>query len=493
MTPTTRLAVVGALVIGVVLVGGAATLLGGPGAGTTTPTDGSAGTPSTNPTVQPAPTGTPEPPVHGRVLDGCGVIDEPGRYVLTADIASDHERCLTVSASDVVLDGRSHTVRGSGIAGITVTGETQLSNVSVRNVSVGGWDYGIYYEGVVGGTVADVVADENQLDGVRLVRVEETAVRRVSANRNRFGGISLDRATAVLVVDARVRDNTDGVAVTNGSDRTTISRTIAAGNTNQGLFVWDSSDVILGGNTVLASPRAISVIGATDTDIRRNEVSNSVAGVSVQGGESLRVADNVVVENRYGIRVRFTTDASVTGNRVTGSEFHGIDLFAANSTRITNTTVHDSGFDGVNLRRSPGNELVGNDIADNGGDGIVLSFGSDGNHVVANELARNRRGIAVVLSSVGNRIADNTLTANSLGVVVRVPGRNRLTGNHARGGDRGFVVSEATDAVLDGNLASENGIGYVVDQTRPVLETNRAENNGEAVRRESVSEQESTA
>lgn len=44
-------------------------------------------------------------------VDSCTTIDEPGRYELTKDItASDENNCIEITASNVILDGREHTI-----------------------------------------------------------------------------------------------------------------------------------------------------------------------------------------------------------------------------------------------------------------------------------------------------------------------------------------------------------------------------------------------
>lgn len=46
-------------------------------------------------------------------ISECTSLDEPGEYVLEADIAADGD-CFTIDAPDVTLRGNGHTISGDG-------------------------------------------------------------------------------------------------------------------------------------------------------------------------------------------------------------------------------------------------------------------------------------------------------------------------------------------------------------------------------------------
>lgn len=361
-------------------------------------------TPSTNP--------SDPPPVEDRTLEECRVIDEPGRYELVADLHPNSlDRCVVVTASDVVLDGQGYTVEGNGTAGIAVGGETRLTNVTIENVSVAGWEFGVHYNWTAESRIENVTATANGIDGIRLEATERTLVTRTSATRNRFGGISLSRSPENRLRSNEVRGNTDGIAVTDNSTGTVVRETTAIANSNQGIFVWSSGNVTVERSTVVLSPRGISVMGSPGTTLVHNELSQNLAGISVQGSNGITIGNNTATNNRYGFRLRFVDRGTLSDNVVRSSEFHGIDLFSSTRVTVENTTVTASGYYGINLRRSTRNVLLDNVINGSDGSGIVLAFDSDNNRVLKNQLNRNRRGI-VVFSSDGNELSNNSVNSH---------------------------------------------------------------------------------
>lgn len=123
-------------------------------------------------------------------IDSCTTITEPGEYVLTSDIGGREVRlsqsCLRITVSDVRLSGRGHRIAGIGVSdttGIAVNGTTVLRNVTLQNVTVTGWNQGIYLENVSRSNVYDVTVRRNAF-GIILHNVSHTTFRNCRFSRN---------------------------------------------------------------------------------------------------------------------------------------------------------------------------------------------------------------------------------------------------------------------------------------------------------------------
>ena len=134
------------------------------------------------------PTATPDPgPTEIR---SCAAIDEAGTYVLAADIENaDEKSCLRIRASDVRVRGAGHRIDGppalSATEGVSIAG-ANTSNVTVRNLTVTEWVYGVRVEGVSnvtvrGTTVADAVS------AIRVDRSRDVTVDRARTANNYEG------------------------------------------------------------------------------------------------------------------------------------------------------------------------------------------------------------------------------------------------------------------------------------------------------------------
>ena len=77
-------------------------------------------------------------------------ITSPGTYVLQNDIMTSPKLiCINISSSDVIFDGNFYTIDGvdaAGTYGIYVHNNNEaLQNVTVRNVRMQDWQYGIFF------------------------------------------------------------------------------------------------------------------------------------------------------------------------------------------------------------------------------------------------------------------------------------------------------------------------------------------------------------
>jgi parallel beta-helix repeat protein len=141
-------------------------------------------------------------------IDSCTTIDQPGTYVLTAEIENAgntaiSQSCIEITADDVTLDGGGHLIDGRGEShtnGIAVLG---AEGVTVENVEVDDWHAGIFVsEGSV--TVRDVRTFSNAY------------------------GLRLENSTGATVENSTVEENLVGIYTDN--ENLTVNETTFSGN-----------------------------------------------------------------------------------------------------------------------------------------------------------------------------------------------------------------------------------------------------------------------
>gem|GEM_PF-1114374 len=237
-------------------------------------------------------------------ISTCGVIDQPGVYTLTADIARDvTDHCLNITASNVVLDGQGHLIDGRAVHNTdTAVYATGVSNITIRNLRVTNNDYGI-----------------------RLVGVTNATLRNVSGFGTTDNGIYLQSTANVTVTDSRFADTTVGVSVL-GSSQVSITDTHVT-ETDAGVELW--------GRT-------------TQTHITNTTITDSTTGISIlpYAGEP-------------------PTETTIANTTITRSET-GVDLWSrgdtrpATATRVLNTTINTT--TGAAVRTEDGARLALQDV-----------------------------------------------------------------------------------------------------------------------------------
>ena len=303
-------------------------------------------------------------------VDSCTEIAEPGEYELAEDIIdSEAGTCIEITSDDVTFDGDDHRIDGTGAfgsAGIVVRadGDRTISNVTVRNVTVTGWDDAIRYIDAEGGTVVGTEVADSRV-GLSLLNAGEIRIEENVARENRLRGISLMEASANnTLVDNDVSDNDlFGIHLVEGG---------ATNNT-------------LADNRATGNEFGVVLVGAHGNEIRGTETrDNRIAGIWLSGADDNLVTGNHVSDRFYGIFLE---------NLASGNE-------------VTNNTADDTEV-GIRLRSADGNAITGNTV-DGSGDHAILLISSDDNQVHDNRGMDNERGVGTIRSS-GNEVRNNTV------------------------------------------------------------------------------------
>jgi hypothetical protein len=202
-------------------------------------------------------------------LSACTIIADPGYYVLTTDLESETDGCLEIVASDVVLDGDGHTVRGASqlvqgsraVAVGPVENEPRLENVTVRDLSVVNWVSGVVYDDVVDGAIVDVTTFQT-VDGVT-VRDSRSVTVTGARVRNGCVGMSVVRSAHVDVRDTTMRwFTTVGLSVVD-SHAVTVSN-VAVSDVDVGVALYRTEDVAFDNVTVTDAEGNEVVVESTD-------------------------------------------------------------------------------------------------------------------------------------------------------------------------------------------------------------------------------------
>jgi parallel beta-helix repeat protein len=139
-----------------------------------------------------SPTITSVSPVEGAqsTVDSCTTIDEPGTYVLTADVDNGggtaiSQACIEITADGVTFDGNGHTIDGRGVSHTKGVAVVNAQNVTVTNFEVTDWHSGVLVENG-SATVRDVHTVSNAY-GVRLENASPSTVADNTVESNLVG------------------------------------------------------------------------------------------------------------------------------------------------------------------------------------------------------------------------------------------------------------------------------------------------------------------
>lgn len=253
--------------------------------------------------------GTLETQQDATEIDSCTTITDPGRYVLTDDIQdTDADTCIDIRASDVVLDGNGSTIDSNltesdfegfqeevetngtfpwedrwARIGIAVTGPEAPSNVTVQNVEVSEWFFGIYAANRTAQVSVQNVTSRNNADGISFYNAEDVTVTD-SIVQGPSGGVVFDGVTGATVRGSEFRGAVDGV------------------------LVADSSNVTIAENRMTATEDGGFLYNVSGLEVRDNEVTESFwTAFAVFFSDGAEFTNNTIAETRGNVTFRHDT------------------------------------------------------------------------------------------------------------------------------------------------------------------------------------------
>lgn len=397
-------------------------------------------------------------------VSGCRTIDEPGRYVLTADIEDSRaDECITIIASDVVFDGQGHTLDGreggyhtEGIAaGYT---DPVIENITIKNLVVTDWTQGVGCRKVASNvTIENVTARRNGLHAdedddyghgheayaIYVGDMTHNVTVRESLVVNNSLGILISNTTNNVIRDNVIRDNDGGVSL--GSE------------------TWNNRVI---NNRIVDSRGAGIFVG-----------SRSPAGAAVQ----TQVRGNSLRGNGRGVFVEHAnTNLSIVDNTIhnTGNESIWIAVVNGNVT-IANNLIRKGQGEGIILDATTNGLVKNNRIRNVAADGILLKYASTGNVLRENHIVGAQRGLHLTDDAGGTDVQGLHVEASrTQAISFDGAGNNRLVDARVRGGD-GIEVKTAGNQLRNITVTDTSSYGIRLDgadHTR--IETVTARNTG---------------
>jgi parallel beta-helix repeat protein len=322
-------------------------------------------------------------------------------YTLTGDVFGG----IAVQRHDTVLDGHGFRLFGNYYGtGVVLQ---NVTNVSVKNMNVQYFKDGIYLEGsnssIIQGntlTMCGIVVAQNSTKN----QIKENAVKGdISVEftqdnlvtQNTAKSISTSWSTNITITknsvfDQKLTDSTlapgnytEGIYLDNSGDCTVSGNTVE--RKNVGIDIWESINLTLTGNTLRDNQVGFKLWGS---DMQHNlqsiDISNSVNGkpvyflvnktdfqvpanagwVAAVNSRNITVQNWVSTPNWDGILFVDTQDASIANSKFTGN-FNAIRFQNFSNCTITQNTMSNNKFAAFYFEGVTGSVVTENEAIDN--------------------------------------------------------------------------------------------------------------------------------
>ncbi|MCX9087441.1 MAG: right-handed parallel beta-helix repeat-containing protein, partial [Candidatus Methanoperedens sp.] len=191
-------------------------------------------------------------------VNSCMYINDSGSYTLTTDILDNTSPCIRILADNVDFDGSGYTIDGIDEAdSYGVQAGTNYTNITVRNLTVSDWFYGISYQNTSSGRITGITAVSN------------------------VNGIYLDNSNNNTITDNTQELNNIGINLTS-SNNNTLARNIMTSNSNYGIYLSSS-----GNNTIynnhFNNTNNYNVDAPNTWNTTKIEGTNIITGINLGG------------------------------------------------------------------------------------------------------------------------------------------------------------------------------------------------------------------
>ncbi len=443
-------------------------------------------------------------------INSCGVvINEPGYYVVTADIQGGNGICIFVNTSNVTIEGGGHWLNGTSSSdsyGISTGKGHQRTNLTIKNVKFGKWWRALYLEGAINSSVFNDTFSEN-FYSLELPFTENLEVYNNTFKDNLFAVNLYYGAKNNRIHDNKIyisRLGSFGVSLSGNPDYPVVNNSISnnriiAPFDPTGRSFWTAIDVEhdvlynkIVGNYILNSPIELPNGAHWNTTVENNTIEYSelmlwTYGIYIFYPKNITIRNNIIKNAYVGI-INLATNNTCICNNTLYNVFLGIGGSSVSFTRynedyynLTNGIISGNKLSlvsipglppqiqaaGILLFRDNPNALVGNiTIANN----TVEALSPD----ISSGIALN--GVTDAL------VGGNTVVGTKTGVIVSATTNFVMQYNYLHPLINGTFINGSTSGVLAGNAISASNFSLVLNSSSNIAIYNNILNSTNGVK-----------
>jgi parallel beta-helix repeat protein len=397
-------------------------------------------------------------------------------YTFTSDIFDS----IIVERDNIVVDGAGHTIQG-GVAGKGITLEDR-SNVTIENMVITSFDYGIYLQSSSGNILSGNNVTNNN-HGVWLTSSSRNVLSGNNMIDNVFGCIRLWSSSNNTLSDNNVANNRDydSIGLYYSSNNTLSNNTLS--NNTWGISLWDSRDCKLQNNTMTDNTYGLYVNGESISDfdnqidesniidgkatyylMNRSDMAINSSAYPSLGFLALVNSTDIIVED-LNISARFcgvllvNTNNSLLRNVRAENDYGGIAVCWSNNVTIDECSIFNNTDAAVYVLNSDNCSITSNTAASQRG-GIEFKYSSN-NIVTANCISNNEYGL-YLNNSESNTFYDNNVTSSgSIGIFIASSSGNVFSSNSVANNYEGIVLlSSSNNTFFHNNLVNNTYGAY---------------------------------
>jgi parallel beta-helix repeat protein len=303
-------------------------------------------------------------------------------YTFTADISDS----IIVQRNNIIIDGANYRLQGTGSgSGFSLT---SISNVTIKDVNIENFYYGIYFDHSSLNTISRSNLTGNTY-GIWLFCSSKNTLRNNIMVGNRWGfGIWGWSLSGYL-------NDVDGSNMIEGKP----------------IYYLLNQENLIINPTTFPDVGYLALVNSTRIKIENLTLTNGYHGMLLAYTRNSIISNNKVADNEFGIFLFSSSNNTVSKNNAihnyVGIEFHT----SSNNNTITENNITNN-TKGLGTEFSSNNIILRNNITANKVYGILL-YSTSYCTISENNVIGNTIGIGFSPSSSSNTVSRNTISKNS--------------------------------------------------------------------------------
>ncbi|ABD40699.1 TPR repeat [Methanospirillum hungatei JF-1] len=306
------------------------------------------------------------------ILTEPAVLSKPGSYILGDDIIDFSETILTITGSDINIDGNGHSISGISIrfgteAPVLQTGiliwspeNKPVSNISIRNLNVTGTYAGISAKGVQNLLIDSCGLLYNNR-GIDLSNTRNIRIQKSVTIGNGYAGIHADASSTDLSIeDNQITKNLYGI-VLDGSSLSMVNKNLVTDNYYDGIKLDHGVNLVQVDNNFCAGNKngGITLLSGHKNAITNNTCQmNNPSGILLSECSENTISGNRLVRNVRGLNAYYSDNNIITYNEIVGNDATGIMLQPSGHNSISDNRIIANFAEGILITNAVGSDQI---------------------------------------------------------------------------------------------------------------------------------------
>jgi parallel beta-helix repeat protein len=214
-----------------------------------------------------------------------------------------------------------------------------------------------------------------------------------------------------------------------------IMRDLSLTSNNEGILTAYTKGFVMENCTIADNRIGIYVYDSSNATVQGNMIAgNAVEGVSMYECDNINMNDNVVTKNGVGMILYSIANSSVTGNNVSNNTGRGIQMQSPSYNMVSENLVENNGLDGMYILHSNYSNVGDNQVIGNARDGLWVDTSQNTTLSRNNVTLNGDNGIYLLVCTSCLVQYNKVLNNSAVGLQLSVNSNNNtLVGNVVSG------------------------------------------------------------